>query len=75
MTLLFYLVPFVTIFLKAINPPASKSYVTKRSIVKLNQIQPELVFNSQPIDLAALLSPALRAGASVSKAGTAEYFV
>jgi len=43
--------------------------------VKLNQSKQALVFNSEPIDLAALLSPALRAGASVSKAGTAEYFV
>jgi hypothetical protein len=64
MTLRFYLVPFVTIFLNAINPPACKSYVNKRSSVKLNQSRQALVFNSEPIDLAALL---------FSKAGKVEY--
>ena len=59
MTLRFYLVPFVTIFLKAINPGSRKSYVIKRSSVKLNQSKQALVFNSEPIGLAALLSPAL----------------
>src|SRR3989304_1655589 len=51
MTLRFYLVPFVTIFLKAINPGPRKSYVIKRSSVKLNQSKQALVFNSEPIGL------------------------
>ena len=64
MSLRFYLVPFVTIFLKAINPPAWKIYVIKRSSVKLNQSKQALVFNSEPIALAARL---------FSKAGKVEY--
>jgi len=64
MTLRFYLVPFVTIFLKAINPGSRKSYVIKRSSVKLNQSKQALVFDSEPIDLATQL---------FSKAGKVEY--
>jgi len=59
MTLPFSPVPFVTIFLKAITPPAWKSYVNKYSSVKLNQSKQALMFNSEPIGLATLLSPAL----------------
>ena len=34
-----------------------------------------LIITSEPIDLAVLLSPALHAGASASKAGKVEYSV
>jgi hypothetical protein len=39
----------------------------------LNLSKQALVFSSEPIDLAAMLSPAPHAGASLSKAGKAEY--
>ena len=65
MTLLFYIVPFVTIFLNAITPALWKSYVNDCPNVKLNQTKQAFVLNSEPIDLAALLL-AKRARLSIS---------
>jgi hypothetical protein len=65
MTLLFYIVPFVTIFLNAITPALWKGYVNNCPSLKLNQSKQALVFNSEPIDLAAPLL-AKRARLSIS---------